>query len=282
MKNKQCPFCSCQDLTYECKYPDFENKIVDIYSCNNCFCFVPDYDDVLSSTVEKQTKFHENLWSADSIESWLEAKMGMVTMLTKQQSVIGMPGLNNIICDIGAGRGNLTAALLELGYHTYACEPSHDLYKKAQCVYDICSDKFYNESAVAFIDRLSDNDVSPNTFYFWHVLEHMIGSAVLLRNIVNLFSGKELNLMIQMPLLKSEYVYPEHYFLATPDWFKYVSSLLGLNIVHFNQSTDSFFATAFLSNNKSLSVVDFKAPFKSLSQFEKQNCFMAARLYSNI
>jgi len=266
-----CPFCGHEELKRECRFPDSKNKVVSISSCAGCGAFIPDYSKTTFTTSE-QTILHENVWSDDSNEAWLEAKSGMVDMIDKQRWLLGKPASHHLILDVGSGRGNLTAALSEHGFDYLSCEPSQNLRARAIDVYEIPPEKIINISAIDFLQLVRDKHLSNKTeitIYFWHVLEHIQNSSEIIKLAVELFKDKTINIFIQMPMLKSSYIFPEHYFLATPDWFDFVSKATGLNLVNYSWSRKNLFMTGIYTNNMAMPEFELKRPFKSLTQFER-------------
>lgn len=273
----QCPFCAYEKLNYECRYPDHKYEIIKIYSCDRCGVFIPEYKTALYTTVE-QIKLHENMWISQDKKEWLDAKNGMVDMIEKQKHIIGDTDPSHLVLDIGAGRANLSAALNEHGYHFASCEPSEGLYTQAIQNYNLDSSQIKNIDAMTFLEetvKSMDGNTKIITIYLWHVLEHIKDSKKVLDFIVKYFSCKRLNIMIQMPMLKSEYIFPEHYFLATPDWYYYLQKFMGLKLVDFSQSNNRMFISGFYSNNCNLNEFKLKRPFRSLTQTERL-------LYSNL
>ena len=190
-------------------------------------------------------------------------------MLEKQKYILGSPTEENLIIDIGAGRGNLSAAIKEKGYKLLSCEPSVSLFDKAIKIYSLNHSEFFCMPALEFIDLIEDRKSIPNSIYLWHVLEHIPYSEKILKKIMDSIGENKINILIQMPMLRSDYIYPEHYFLATPDWFNYVSKLTGLKLVEFTQSKEDYFMSGYFSNNPDLDKVEIKRPFRRLSQFER-------------
>jgi 2-polyprenyl-3-methyl-5-hydroxy-6-metoxy-1,4-benzoquinol methylase len=269
--NIVCPFCEHKKFIFECKYPDSNDKIINILSCHTCGAFIPDYSKRAFTTSE-QTRFHEIMWGDDSYDDWIEAKNGMVGMVEKQSWLLGNPNCNHLVLDIGAGRGNLTAALSEHGFDYLSCEPSQKLRKKAIDRYNIPPEKIVNTGATEFIKLVNEKHIHNKTevsIYLWHVLEHIQNSFEILKLVVELFKDKTINLFIQMPMLKSSYIFLEHYFLATPDWFYYISKVTGLKLVSYSWSRKNLFMTGIYSNNDSIPEFELKRPFKSLTQFER-------------
>ena len=66
-----CPFCNTNELRYECEYPDHQNNIIQIYSCKNCGCFIPDHLQQVKYHLAEQTSFHENFWINDTDDVWI-------------------------------------------------------------------------------------------------------------------------------------------------------------------------------------------------------------------
>jgi len=153
-----------------------------------------------------------------------------------------------------------------------ACEPSKLLYNQAVQNYGLTELDLQNFDAKSFLNDVSQSlsdDTTIITIYLWHVLEHIKESKSIIEYIMKLFSNKKLNIMIQMPMLKSDYIFPEHYFLATPDWIQYISEITELKLVDFSFSKKSLYISGFYSNNDELEELHLKRPFRSLSQFER-------------
>ena len=268
-----CAFCGDKKLiNYECRLPDSNERIIPIFSCGNCGALLPVYNEKIIShqSTKLQTDFHDKLFGNDSLTDMAGARDDMIDMLNKQETFLASAKKNNeIVCDIGAGRGNLTSALMLKGYNVYACEPSGYLYNKAIKSYNLTSKVLKNADAFEFCDWMEESSIKPSVIYLWHILEHVPNSISLLNRLKQITSDM-VTYFIQMPLLCSPYLYKEHYFLATFDWIYYLESVLDCKLIYISHSRNTKYVTAYYSNDKNIPGVDVKRPFRSLTQFERQ------------
>ncbi len=278
LNHRLCAYCKSEHLKFEARFPDSNFEIVEIYSCEKCGVFVPSYKK--NAFLDEQFKLHEDLWLNTCRNEWQKAKDAMKEMVQIHEKFIGPPTDTTLVVDIGSGRGNLSAALKDIGYNILSCEPSSNLHRQAINNYKFDKNEYFNLEVEVFLDRVLKKEISSYdsvSIYLWHVLEHISFSKDVVDRIMEVCEGKKINVFIQMPMLKSEYIFPEHYFLATPDWFEFISKQTGLKCIEYFISNKNLYISGFYSNIESFGTVDIKRPFRSLSQFERLSSYLINR-----
>lgn len=239
-----CPLCGSTDLSFHTSFPDKMNNQVELAKCEDCQCFIPQYEfESTTNAINQQTSFHEDWWKNSSPEELNKTLEDLTTVVEGFQSCLGEPDPENIVIEIGSGRGSLLRALLDMGYHAFGCEPANGLVKLARAQYSLSPDSLHQMPASEFLAEVIPTlPAAPKTIFLWHVLEHLEQPMPLLHKLQETlsFGGR---LILQLPLLSQEYVYPEHYFFVTHNTFEYLSSALNLEIETVDYDSDNLFVT---------------------------------------
>lgn len=239
-----CPLCGSTNLSFHTIFPDKMCNQVELAKCENCQCFIPQYESESSTNaIKQQTSFHEDWWKDSSPEELKKTLEDLTTVVEGFQSYLGEPAPENIVVEIGSGRGSLLRALLDMGYHAFGCEPANGLVELARAQYSLSPELLHEMPASVFLTEVIPTlPAAPKTIFLWHVLEHLEHPMPLLHKLRETISvgGR---LILQLPLLSQEYVYPEHYFFVTHNTFEYLSSALNLEVETIDYDSDNLFVT---------------------------------------
>ena len=240
-----CPLCRRPALKFHAYFPDQHNQQVDLWMCHACKCIVPKYTlEVSVNPIEQQTSFHENWWRGSTDGEFIKTLEELKPLIRDLRPCLGDPGPQNVVLEIGSGRGSLLRALVDAGYKAYGCEPSSALCRLAREHYLLTPELLFELPADQFIkDVVPSLPASPNAIILWHVLEHLEFPLLLLRNLSGILATNKC-LILQLPLLCQQYVYPEHYFFVTHETLGFISSELGLELDAVDYDTYNLFVTA--------------------------------------
>jgi predicted O-methyltransferase YrrM/SAM-dependent methyltransferase len=223
-----CPVCEHELAGVLAQLPDLEGVFRGLRVCSICDAAVPDYgsdSSEKSREIERQTRFHERLWTISPRESLHDVVGDLRGMLGAISDRIGPPAPGRKVVEIGAGRGALLRALIDEGYMASGCEPSDALVQQARNVLDLDEAVLARTDAVSFLNNLRERGEIVDVVFLWHVLEHVNDAKFIVDQAFDLLSagGK---IFIQVPLLASEYIYPEHIFFPSSATFKWLANQL--------------------------------------------------------
>ncbi|KAB1596031.1 methyltransferase domain-containing protein [Burkholderia cepacia] len=225
-----CPLCGGARLSPALLLPDAEGNSTRIWQCLDCFAHVPETAQTATSdherAIDQQVAFHEAFWSDCTAESMAALRGDLKRMVELMRAQFGAPAAEDLLVEIGSGRGGLLRALLDHGYRALGCEPSAQLVQLARTYFDLDESVLRHESGHALLDRLEAEGARPRVIILWHVLEHLVDPLQLLSRCARLLR-EDGGLILQLPLLHSAYVYPEHYFFVTPDTVPVLAERLG-------------------------------------------------------
>jgi SAM-dependent methyltransferase len=239
-----CKFCGALELGGFLDLRDSSGADTRILECRRCSCFIADYFDRWrdADPVESQVEHHEHWWCSESAEQLQILLRDLSTLVTHLRPDLGAPSPDNVVVEIGAGRGGLLKALIDHGYRALGCEPSRQLISLARRQYQLGSDVLFACGAEPFLQELHERGIHPRVIVLWHVLEHIAEPLDLLRKLAAA-CGPGGRIIIQVPLLASEYVFPQHYFFCTPATISFIAKAVGLDVVR----TDVDFTLLFLT-----------------------------------
>lgn len=225
-----CPLCAGTRLSPALLLPDAQGNNTRIWQCLDCFAHVPETAQAGTSNpkraIDQQVAFHEALWSDCTAESMAALRGDLKRMVELMRTQFGAPAAEDLLVEIGSGRGGLLRALLDHGYRALGCEPSAQLVQLARTYFDLDESVLRHESGHALLDRLEAEGARPRVIIVWHVLEHLVDPLQLLSRCARLMR-EDGGLILQLPLLHSAYVFPEHYFFVTPDTVPVLAERLG-------------------------------------------------------
>lgn len=264
--SKCCTLCGNSELQFSTSFFDSENKEIDIALCSKCQAFVPLYQNIpASNAIEQQAQFHEEWWK-DSTKEELEKTLNEVYGLVENlHRYLGPASRDNLILEIGAGRGSLLRALLDADYPAYGCEPAQKLVELARNNYQLSTESLYEMPANIFLKKVVPTlPGRPHAFLLWHVLEHLENPIPLMEELYSLLSDKGC-LILQLPLFSQEYIYPEHYFFASHETLHFIANEIGFQVEEIEHDLDNLFVTVCLRKNS------LPLPRISFSSYENEN-----------
>ncbi|OQP87211.1 hypothetical protein BTR14_07285 [Rhizobium rhizosphaerae] len=209
---------------------DCYGKPIQLVHCLQCCALTPVYETGNVRAVEMQTSYHENLWERLSHQDMMEIRKGMGSLLSFHSRFMPDRNSSHRIYDIGAGRGNLLASLIEHGFNGIGCEPSKPLVTQARDNYQLTAEQLAQEQADTFLDHHAAEKGEVDVIFFWHVLEHMEDPVGLLHK-ARSFLKKTGVFIAQGPLLSVDYCYPEHFFLHSESNITWLANELNMKVV---------------------------------------------------
>ncbi len=236
--------------------PSSCRAITEIYECKVCSALIPAYDSGdRKITLSDQVAFHESLWpSVDSkvLEKELHDLMGVIKFLNPY---LGNPTNGVKVLEIGAGRGGMLRALLDSGYQAQGCEPAAALVSVGRHEYGLDDSVLCQTDLNGMLKTLNQGEKF-SSIIMWHVLEHIINPLDALRKLISVLEPLG-TIIIQIPLLKSNYIYEEHYYFFSHLTFKHVADTLGICISNIIYDEENMFATCIYTNGTGVSDIPF-------------------------
>jgi hypothetical protein len=210
----RCPLCESATRVPLFEMADRDGIQVAIQQCFTCSVLVPGYEGPRSSeeATAAQVAFHDNYWMSEQADDMAHLVRDCAGIVDHFAPWLGSPPA--LVAEIGAGRGGLMAALKTRGYSVVGCEPSRHLCEVAYGHTDVTREELRVESVDSFLSRPEWAARAPRAFILWHVLEHLAEPWDTLRRIGTLCASGDC-VLGQLPLLRSDYLYPEHYFFVT-------------------------------------------------------------------
>lgn len=237
-----CALCGNDNTHIQARMPDDRGIIREIYGCSRCAAMTPDYGIVHPLDTDSQIEFHQQYWKeidGDTLQRELTDLAGVVASLGQH---LGAPAAGNRVLEIGAGRGGLLRALRDAGYDAHGCEPAPGLVAIAREHYGLGPDVLTNVTVEQMLEHLP----RPNNFsavFLWHVLEHLASPISLLGGVAEIIRPGGI-VIIQVPLLKSSYIYPEHYYFCSHETFAFIADEIDFGLVDVIYDDNNLFATA--------------------------------------
>jgi SAM-dependent methyltransferase len=243
-KSRACGCCGGSDTILILSAPDRAAERVDIFHCKSCSALTPGYPPLSQreTNLAQQTAFHERFWRSESDAELQHVADQMADMVAFFSNRLPNAGSQDLVYDIGAGRGNLTAALLRAGLNAVACEPSRPLAERAMAVLKIPPDRLSIVTAHEFLDARSTDRGSVKAIFLWHVLEHVDEPIALLRRLRNYLAPDGV-LLCQGPLLDPQYVYPEHLYLHSESNIRWLAEQADLKPLVMNSNLPTRFVS---------------------------------------
>lgn len=235
--------------------PDDRGIVRNIYGCSRCAAMTPDYGIAHPLDTGSQIEFHQQYWKdvdGDALQRELTDLAGVVTSLSQH---LGAPVAGNRVLEIGAGRGGLLRALRDAGYDARGCEPAPDLVAIAREHYSLGPDVLKNIT----IEQMLEHQPRPNEYsavFLWHVVEHLTSPIALLRGVADILLPDGI-IIIQVPLLKSSYIYPEHYYFCSHETFAFIANEIDLGLIDVIYDDNNLFATAVFRKGSASTPIKF-------------------------
>ncbi|ROP20114.1 methyltransferase domain-containing protein [Vibrio crassostreae] len=227
---------------------DRDNNDTTIGQCLDCHSIAVVSNQVIGCSekniLEKQVQIHNEQWANDSeceLKEYAAELEQLVDYFTTQFSLSS----ESKILEVGSGRGGLVRAFLNEGIvGITACEPSTELYSKAIEVYNLTDKNLLNcTSSEVFETRKSLYDL----IIYWHSLEHIPSGLNELRN-ASKFIGDFGEIIIQVPLLYTPWVYDEHLFFMTEKTLVFLEENTTLHVKNVDYDFSHMFMTIRLKN----------------------------------
>jgi SAM-dependent methyltransferase len=221
--------------------PDDRGIVRDVYGCSRCSSLTPDYGVADPLDTLDQITFHERYWQEvdpEGLQTDLANLAGTVASLRRH---LGAPATGKRVLEIGAGRGGLLRALRDAGYNAHGCEPAVALVEIARRHYGLGEDSLANIDVDQMLQTSRNGHYS--AIFLWHVIEHLTNPMDVLKKASNLLEKNGV-IIIQVPLLHSAYLYPEHYFLSSHESFSFIAREIGCALADVIYDEENLFVTA--------------------------------------
>jgi 2-polyprenyl-3-methyl-5-hydroxy-6-metoxy-1,4-benzoquinol methylase len=256
-----CGCCGSTDLRLLCSMPNYEAQLTSLAICNLCGAVTPEHvQNDSRATTTMQTDYHEALWGASSDQELMQLAHDMRQMVEFYQPILGPPGDQKTIVEIGAGRGNLTASLAMCGYNVRSCDPSAHLVDLARRVYQLTKSQLTCAEGIPFLAALADEGAQVQAVFLWHVIEHVDDPFDMIAHAKRIV-GNNGAIVFQAPTPAPHYIYPEHRFFATREWVHRTAERFGLRTLQCDfLPFEQFISFAFCSPAADLNLPGFDSP----------------------
>lgn len=245
-----CGLCGSAETIQTGYMPDNKGYTKFIVTCSECFSLTPEYG--LGSekhSLVAQISYHEELWrEPNPVDLQMELHL-LKSLVSDLKPLIGAPTPENLILEVGAGRGGLLKALLELGYSAKGFEPAKKLVSIAKKYYKLTNKQIFHAELSEYL-LLINADTKYQSVILWHVFEHLEDPLKALKHISKIVAPGG-SIIIQVPLLLETYIFPEHQFFMSHRSFSYVANTLGFSLTHLFYDEQNLYATAAFTNGSS-------------------------------
>lgn len=243
-----CGLCKSEDMKYLLPMPDNNDIERMIYQCQICHALTAEYDHIPNISLLEQISLHEDMWSQsklDEVKHDVEQLEGLVDAL---HPFLGKPGPRNKVLEIGCGRGTLLKALVQKGYAAHGCEPAKRLVAVAREHLKLGPDVLTHSEFDAFV-QLPQCKAPYKSVIFWHVIEHLDNPMDAFHAAYKLISNSG-SIIIQLPLLWKNYIFPEHYFFATHKTFLFIANSIKCGIENIIYDDENLYVTVIFNKKK--------------------------------
>jgi 2-polyprenyl-3-methyl-5-hydroxy-6-metoxy-1,4-benzoquinol methylase len=223
-----CKCCNSEDISKLAYVPDSTGIERQLFLCNNCAGVFAEFGGGgAESDLQQQLTLHEALWLRTPIEEMRFLSSEMLRTVDLFRPILGQPGSEDVICELGSGRGNLTAALAQRGYSVRSCDPSDALNQMAKASYGLTDRQICCSEAEPFLRELKNENLTIRAIILWHVIEHVENPVGLIKLCVDAIVTDGV-ILLQAPMPAPPYIYPEHRFFVTRSWVHRVGQMCGL------------------------------------------------------
>jgi SAM-dependent methyltransferase len=249
------------DLCWLGQFPDSKGTAADLFLCDACGAVTPIRPPTSTvSNTRLQTDLHEGLWALTDTSEMANLAAEMARTVEFYASLLGAPWPDRPVVDVGAGRGNLMAAIAAKGFSVLGCEPGERLVELARRTYGFDDQILACAEGLPFLLQLEQSRVQPSVVFMWHVIEHVEAPLALLRQACELV-GRDGAVILQAPMAESRYIYPEHIFFVTRAWGYRMAERLGMRLLINDVScVEQFVSVAFCHPDAPLSLPGFEPP----------------------
>jgi SAM-dependent methyltransferase len=235
--------------------PDRDQGLQNIYECVVCHALSPKYTESRELDTGDQIAFHECLWEKTDKKIIQKELDEIGTVVEQLRPFIGRSVRGSPILDVGAGRGTLLKALRDHGYNAYGIEPAAALVAMAREYHDLDSNILRNIDINEFLLH-NDSGLKYSTIILWHVLEHLDCPIAVLKHLSQLLESEGC-IVIQLPLLNSTYIFPEHYYFPSHDSLRYIADTVGFSLQNVFYDEENMYVTAVFANSFEKSNISF-------------------------
>ncbi len=231
MTEGKCRVCGTGSLNAASHLADSQGDDVALLHCEHCDAIQPLYSDLhvdaedTNSETKWQSQYHESLWTLNATESVEDVVTDLRSMVSALADTLGPPSADRRILELGAGRGALVRALLDLGYHAKGCEPSAGLVTQARTTLRLTENELAQQDAMSFLESEKSLGTPVHCIFIWHVLEHLEDPVQTLKCAYDRLTPGGC-ILAQVPLLTPEYIFPAHLFFLSSGTFRWVASQL--------------------------------------------------------
>ncbi|WP_225135876.1 class I SAM-dependent methyltransferase [Pseudomonas putida] len=241
-----CNLCGSEGLVYSESFWGADNVAINVATCSCCQSFIPEYivgsEPEVSATLQ-QVKFHEDWWDESSKDELDEVLSNVKNLVGDLQTYLGSNDPDNLVIELGSGRGSLLRALLDEGYNAYGCEPAPKLVALARQHYGLAQDRLFEIPGGQFLDHVVPALTGHvQAIVLWHVLEHLENPMQLVGKLYEMLREGGC-LILQLPMFCKQYVYPEHYFFPSQATFEYMAKSVGFQVEAVDYDLNNFFVT---------------------------------------
>lgn len=246
---RTCPFCDATQFHTAYDLPDEKQVMTSFFLCTNCYSLVPQtaLDCGVAMNQTLQVQYHENRWQKGTPEEMQQLLADLKFMVHHLKPHFGQPGPNHSVVELGCGRGGLLRALLDAGFNVSGCEPGARMVEQARQHYGLDEQRLACMPAMDFLDLVEARRQRPNTIVLWHVVEHIRSPMALLERCAKLL-GPDGRLILQLPMLNSPDIFPEHYFFFTTHTARYLSRRLGNLPFYLSLDLNNMYLSVFLGD----------------------------------
>lgn len=210
---------------------------IEVFQCDFCGCIQPDWpENIANRKVSFQAEAHEVQFDGSD---WLEAAE-ITGALAALEPFLPPLANNPRALDIGAGRGNFTAALAQAGYDVLGLEPSTRLCLKGRELYNLAEEQLVPESFEDFYQ--GNNEQRFELIVAWHVLEHVPKPKNFLTNISDLLAEDGV-LFLQVPGLSENQFHELHLCFFSSKLLHHLARAVGLTISYMEWDFERLFLT---------------------------------------
>ncbi|WNG46441.1 methyltransferase domain-containing protein [Archangium minus] len=237
-----CPLCGATRLVPSFEMLDRYAHPVSIHQCLQCAVLVPAYarPDSSEEATASQVRHHEHEWHAQSEADMRRLVSDCTSIVDAFSEVLGAPGADRWVCELGAGRGGLLGALKARGYPVLGCEPSPALRELGLRYAGVTPEELRHQPVHGLLELLERERTPVRTFIFWHVLEHLRDPWAVLRRVAGLCAPGD-HVIVQCPLVRADYVFPEHYFFLTEGTILGLAESSGFELVRLDYDHERSF-----------------------------------------